>query len=139
MEFIPNSHDFHWHAHPASKSKTRRASDNHLQSSRVRQKINDGSSTWRVGWRCVCPVFSIEQPHHELKRLSFSAQLVNPLFFSAQNIVCILHNCPFVARLGNHMPCSHWHWLSITSILGESFLNRNTKGKETTSYDSSSL
>ena len=92
MEFIPNSHDFHWYVHPASKSEAQRAFYNYLQPSQVRQKTNGRSSARRVGWRCVCPVFSIEQPDHEPQRLRFATQLVNPLFFYAQNFVWILHN-----------------------------------------------
>ena len=92
MKFISNSHYFHWHAHAASKSEARRASDNYLQPSRVSQKTNGRSSPLRVGWRCVCPVFSIELPDHEPKRLRFPTQLVNPYFFCAQNFVWILHN-----------------------------------------------
>jgi len=118
MEFIPNSPDFYWHAHPASKSEARRASDNYLQPARVRQKINGRLFARRVGWRCVRSVFSIEQPDHEPKRLRFPTQLVNPLFFYAQNFVWILHNRPFVGHFGNHAGLSIGHWLFHTRNRG---------------------
>jgi len=137
MEFIPNSHDFHRHAHRASKSEARRASDNYLQPSRVRQKINGRSSARRVGWRCVCSIFSIEQPDHEPKRLGFPTQLVNPLFFYAQNFVWILHNCPFVGHFGNHTGQPVRPWLFHTRKPGDHFSTEIRKAGRI-SYDSSS-
>lgn len=81
MELVPNSHDFHWHPHLATKSETWRALHDHLQSTRVRQKINSIWSARRVGRRCVSPVLAIEQPDQEPKRLRLPAQLANHLFF----------------------------------------------------------
>lgn len=101
VEFVSNSHNFHCHAHPASKLEAGRASDHYFKSSRAREEINGGWSARGLRWRCVHPVFFIKQADYEPKGFHFPAQLGNLLFLYAQNFVQILHNFPFVDHFGN--------------------------------------
>jgi len=136
MAFISNSHDFHWHAHAASKSEARRASNHYLEPSRIRQKIHGRPSTRRLCWRCVCPVFSIEQADHKLKHLSFPAHVVKYLFLYAQNFVRIFHHRPLSWVRSATMPGSQLETGYSILEIGGALLNRKPRGKESTSYDS---